>query len=77
MEDSNFQSGSPLESMWVHSLAFSYTLMNMKCDYQALISAHIFTSPCLGREPKARVVTSLVVINLFKFNNFVHLLLFM
>jgi hypothetical protein len=29
----------------------------MKCDSQASFLAYILTSPCLGHEPKARVVT--------------------
>jgi hypothetical protein len=31
----------------------------MKCDFRASISARTFRSPCLGHEPKVRVVTSL------------------
>jgi len=29
----------------------------MKCDSQASLLAHTFASPCLGREPKAKVET--------------------
>jgi hypothetical protein len=29
----------------------------MKCDSQASLLAHTFTSPCFGHEPKARVAT--------------------
>jgi hypothetical protein len=29
----------------------------MKYDFQASLLAHTFTNPCLGRKPKARVVT--------------------
>jgi hypothetical protein len=28
----------------------------MKCDSRASLLAHSFTSPCLGHEPKAKVV---------------------
>jgi len=37
------------------SLTLSYTLGNMKCDSQTSLLAHIFISPCLSREPKAKV----------------------
>jgi hypothetical protein len=30
---------------------------SMKCDSQASLLACVFASPCLGHEPKARVVT--------------------
>ncbi len=46
--DSNSQSGSPLESMWVHSMTPSYTPRNMKCDSQASLSARTFASPYFG-----------------------------
>jgi len=52
---SNSPSGSPLGSVWVHSLTLSYTPGSMKCDSWASILAHTFVSPCLGRKPKARV----------------------
>jgi hypothetical protein len=29
----------------------------MKCDFWASLLAHTFTSPCLGCEPKVKVVT--------------------
>jgi hypothetical protein len=32
--------------------------MGMKCDSQPSHLAHTFTSPCFGRELKARVVTN-------------------
>jgi hypothetical protein len=32
----------------------------MKCDYQTSHLARTFTSPCFGRDPKARVVTMLM-----------------
>jgi hypothetical protein len=56
--DSNSQSGSSLGSVGVHSLTLTYTLRSMKCDSRALILAHTFASPCLGRELKAGVGTS-------------------
>jgi len=43
--------------MKVHSLTFSYTPKNMRCDSQALLLAYTFASPCLGCEPKAKVAT--------------------
>jgi hypothetical protein len=33
----------------------------MKCDSQASLLARTFVSPCLGHEPKVRVMTSLVL----------------
>jgi hypothetical protein len=30
---------------------------NMNCDYRASLLARAFTTPCLGRKPKARVAT--------------------
>jgi hypothetical protein len=56
--DSNSQSGSSLGSVKVHSLTLSCTPRSMKCDSRASHLARTFTSPCLGREPKARVATS-------------------
>jgi len=50
-------SGSPLGSVWVHSLTLSYTLGNMKCDSQTSFLACTFASPCFGYKPKPRVVT--------------------
>ncbi len=61
--DSNSQTGNSLGSVRVHSLALSYTLENMRCDSRASLLAFTLASPCLGREPKARVVT-LVLYNL-------------
>jgi hypothetical protein len=54
---SNSQSGSSLGSVRVHFLTLSYTPWSMKCDSQASLLACTFASPCLGREPKAKVVT--------------------
>jgi hypothetical protein len=40
-----------------HFLTLSYTLGSTKCDSRASLLAHTFTSPCLGCEPKVKVVT--------------------
>ncbi len=56
-QDSNSQSGSPLGSVGVHSFTPSHILGSMKCDFRASLFAYTFTSPCLGREPKAKVAT--------------------
>jgi len=56
--DSNSQSESSLGSVRVHSLTFSYILGSMKCDSRASFLAYIFVSLCLGRKPKARVMTT-------------------
>jgi hypothetical protein len=60
--DSNSQSGSSLGNVEFHSLTLSYAPKSMKCDSQASLLAHTFASPCLGREPKVKVVTLLVII---------------
>jgi len=57
VKDSNSQSGNSLGSVRIHSLTLSYTPKSMRCDFQACFLAHNLASPCLGREPKARVVT--------------------
>jgi len=44
----------------VHSLTLSYTPRNMKCDSQASLWACTFASPCLGCEPKVKVVTVVI-----------------
>jgi len=33
----------------------------MRCDSQASLLAHNLASPCLGREPKARVATMALI----------------
>jgi hypothetical protein len=49
----------------VHSLTLSYILGSMKCDSRASLLAHTFVSPCLGREPKVRVMTlTMEILNL-------------
>jgi hypothetical protein len=45
----------------VHSLTFSRTPENMKCDFWASLLARTFASPCLGRKPKARVAITRVI----------------
>jgi hypothetical protein len=35
----------------------SLALQECKCDSHVALSSRTFASPCLGREPKARVVT--------------------
>jgi hypothetical protein len=57
--DSNSQSGSgnSLGGVKVHSLTLFHAPMSMKCDYRPSHLACTFASPCLGHEPKARVVT--------------------
>jgi hypothetical protein len=44
--------------MRVHSFTLSYTPRSMRCDSRAFLLAFTFASPCIGREPKARVVTT-------------------
>jgi hypothetical protein len=41
----------------VHSLTFFCTLGSMTCDSHASFLARTLASLCLGREPKAKVVT--------------------
>ncbi len=52
------KAGIHFGSVEVPSLTFSYTLESMKCDSRASLLTHTFTSPCLSRKPKARVVTN-------------------
>jgi len=54
-QDSNFQSGSSLGSVKVHSLTLSYTPGRMQRNSQASFLARNLASPCLDYEPKARV----------------------
>jgi hypothetical protein len=53
----------------VHSLTLSYTPESMKCDSRASFLARTFASPCLGRKPKARVVTIVVICEKNEFVN--------
>jgi hypothetical protein len=57
--DSNSQNGSSLESVRVHSLTLFCTPRSMRCDSRPSLLARILANPCLGHEPKARVVTLL------------------
>ncbi len=57
IRDSNSQSGSSLGSVKVHSLTLSCTPRSMRCDSQDSLLARPLASLCLGREPKAKVVT--------------------
>jgi hypothetical protein len=69
-EDSNSQSGSSLGSVEVHFLTLSHTFRSMKCDSQPSHLARSYPSPCLGREPKAKVATSHVIITVVKHSIF-------
>jgi hypothetical protein len=44
-----------------HILPYSQPLRSMKCDSRDSPLARTFASPYLGREPKARVVTILIL----------------
>ncbi len=57
--------------MRVHSFTLPYTPENMKCDSQASLLAHTLASPCLGREPKAKVATVFDSHNVTRFNKVV------
>jgi hypothetical protein len=56
--DFNFESGSSLGSVEVHSFTFSDTPENMKCDSPTSLLVCTFASPCLGCKPKAKIATS-------------------
>jgi len=60
--DSNSQSGSSLGSVRVYPLTLSCTLESMPHDSYASLLARNLVSPYLGHEPKAKVVTLLVII---------------
>ncbi len=55
--DFNFESGSSVGSVRVHSLTLSYTLGSMRCDFRASFLVLTLVSPCLGCKLKARVAT--------------------
>jgi len=65
----NSQSGNSLGSVGVHSLTLFYIPESMKYDSQASLLAHTFASPCLGREPKARVMIKLQHIKVVVFDH--------
>ncbi len=54
----HLSSGSCLGSVKVHSLTFSYTPENMRCDSWASSWLATLQPFCLGHKPKAKVVTS-------------------
>ncbi len=72
--DSNSQSGSSFGSVRVHSLTLFCISGSMKCHSWASLLARAFVSLCLGREPKARVVT--LSISLFSFRFVISFALF-
>jgi hypothetical protein len=47
----------------VHSFTLSYTLGNMRCDSRAVLLACTLANPCFGREPKVKVATKIVTLN--------------
>ncbi len=53
--DSNSYNGSSFGSLRVHSLTL-FALLGA-CDSWVSLLARNLTTPCLGREPKVRVVT--------------------
>jgi hypothetical protein len=55
--DFNSQHGSSVGSMRVHSLTLFGTPRSMWCDSRVFFLARNLATPCLGREPKARVTT--------------------
>ncbi len=59
--DSNSQNKSSLGSVRVHFLTLFCIPKNIRCDSRASFLARNLASPCLGREPKARVATLCVL----------------
>jgi hypothetical protein len=57
--ESNSQNGSSFGSVRVHALTFFCTPRSTRCDSRASLLARNLANPCLGREPKPRVVTHL------------------
>jgi hypothetical protein len=45
----------------LHSLTLSNIPRSMRCDSQTSLLARAFASPCLGREPKAKVATKILI----------------
>jgi len=62
--DSHSQSGSSLGSVKFHSLTLSYIHGSMRCDSWASFLARTLVSPYFGHEPKAKVATNSVVLNI-------------
>jgi hypothetical protein len=60
IRESNSQNESSLGSVSVHSLTLSYTPGSIRCDSWASFLSRTLISLCLGRKPKAKVVTSLI-----------------
>jgi hypothetical protein len=50
--------GTPTPKVGVHPLTTFYSSESMKCDSQVSFLAGTLTSPCFGREPKAKVATT-------------------
>jgi hypothetical protein len=55
-QESNSQSGNPLGSVWAHPLTLSRTPRNVNVIPELHSWPAPFHAPCLGREPKAKVV---------------------
>jgi len=55
--DSNSQNGNSLGSVRTYSLTLSYTPGSMRHDSWASFLACNLATPCLGRKPKAKVMT--------------------
>ncbi len=51
------------------TVTLSYTLESMRCDSWGFFLVRTLASPCFGREPKARVVTPLVIKFLIVYTN--------
>jgi hypothetical protein len=56
--------GIPTPKMGVHSLTLFCTPGNMRCDSRASLLARNLASPCFGYEPKVRVATFKVIIEI-------------
>jgi hypothetical protein len=56
-KDSNFQNGSPFGSVWAHSFTFSHIPRNVNVIPRLHFLLSPFHVPCLGYEPKAKVMT--------------------
>jgi hypothetical protein len=56
-QKSNSQSVNPLGSVWAHSLTLSRTPKNVNVTLELHSRPAPFHAPCLGHEPKVKVVT--------------------
>ncbi len=63
--DSNFQSGSPLGSVWAHSRRLFCTPGNVNVILGLHSRPSLFHAPCIRCEPKVRVVTKTRTKNIF------------